>query len=230
MGDNVSNIHTAMIAIRQDCPALKREGEMKGFGANYVYLTIEQTIDALRPLMDREGVLMYPGNVSVISERTEDRGQDNGGNPRPLQKYVRILVTYHMIHAKSGTGLQVQVPGEAMDTGDKVMNKAMTAAEKVCLRQAFLLMTDDDPDHHPSPQDADPAKKKAADKAPPVFKPGEGETQETLDKAVVALEAATDEARVRTLMSAAMKRKWTQIQWDLLKVLANKKLDSFTNP
>jgi hypothetical protein len=63
-----------------------------------------------------------------------------------------------------GSSLEAVVYGEAMDSGDKATNKAMSAAHKYALLQTFLIPTEDvedsdadettaEPDHVPASED-----------------------------------------------------------------------------
>jgi hypothetical protein len=202
-----ANIHDAICKIREACTYLKKEGRMQGSGGNYTFVTADQVIAYLRPEMNRHGVSMYPSKVEMLSRETYSRG--DGKAPMQL---VRLAVTYTLCHA-GNTFCEVGVVGEGADIGDKSCNKAMTAALKVALRQAFLLECgDSDPDHTESK---------------PLFSPGKGEPPAKFDAAIKAIDAALDEPRVRTLMDAAKQRDWDADQWDLLCSAANIKLDSF---
>jgi hypothetical protein len=46
--------------------------------------------------------------------------------------------------------MDIQTLGEGSDTGDKTLNKCMTAAYKYAIRQTLMISTGDDPDAIPS--------------------------------------------------------------------------------
>lgn len=63
--------------------------------------------------------------------------------------YTRANVTFHFV-ASDGSEVKISNVGEAMDSGDKGMNKAMSIALKYALMQMFLIPTEDieDADSH----------------------------------------------------------------------------------
>jgi hypothetical protein len=62
-----------------------------------------------------------------------------------------LLVKYRFSHV-SGEWFEVISLGEANDTGDKSIAKAMTIAYKYALRQTFMIETGDDPDADQGPE------------------------------------------------------------------------------
>jgi len=153
---------------------------------------------------------MFPASVSLLSADAFSRGE----NRSPTQ-LVRLFVCYTLHHGPSDTAISVAVVGEGADVQDKSCNRAMTAAEKVALRQAFLLASgDDDPDNHASEPLTD-------------FAPGKGEPPAKFDAAIKAIKEAATQERLDTLMESARTRQWTQEQYDLIRAEANIKFDTF---
>ena len=56
--------------------------------------------------------------------------------------YVVLKVNYHFASAEDGSKFTVCAYGEAMDSGDKATNKAMSAAYKYACFQAFCIPTE----------------------------------------------------------------------------------------
>lgn len=122
---------------------VQKDKQMLG-GGSYRYVSVEAVIDALRPEMIRQGLVMLPADLTPMT--LEDFTNKNGTrNNRTQVKY-----TFKLLHAPSGESEPVVVIGEAIDVGDKSSNKAMTAARKYALIMAFNIETGLDPDDTPS--------------------------------------------------------------------------------
>lgn len=113
-------------------------------GGSYRYVSVEAVIDALRPEMIKQQLVLLPSDVQPLTlEHFEGK---NGGR----QNRTQLKYTFKLLHAPSGESEPVVVIGEAIDVGDKSSNKAMTAARKYALILAFNIETGDDPDDTPS--------------------------------------------------------------------------------
>lgn len=198
------NIHEAMVKIRQGCPYIKKEGQMNNSGGRYSYAQLEDVIHNTRPLMDAEQVTIHPCEFELLSD-----------SPIGTRRLVVLKVRYQLHHAPSNTSVFVVVPGEGADSADKACNKALAAAEKLAVLQAFYIERgNDDPDKYPSD-----------DPEPPSFTPGKGEPAETEAKAIDAIDTAPDQDRLDKLMEAARKRKWDAAQWERIRAAANLKAE-----
>lgn len=122
---------------------VQKTGKMDNFGGRYTYAKETDFIAAIRPLMELHGVTIRPIRMDVVTNETFTRAK--GGTAYR----VVIQATYELMHT-SGDRAEVQAFGEGQDGGDKAFNKAMTAAMKYALRQAFCVETGDDPDDTPS--------------------------------------------------------------------------------
>lgn len=202
-----ADIHEATVNIRKECPYIQKLGQMNNSGGHYSYAQLEDVIHNTRPLMDAEQVTIFPADFELLVNA-----------PIGTRRLVMLKVTYRLTHAPSKTFIEVRVPGEGADSGDKACNKAMAAAEKLAILQAFYIERgNDDPDKYPSDEP----------QAAAAFKPGKGETAAKFTAALKAIEDADSEERVHQLMAAAQERAWTQEQYDAIASKANIKLDSF---
>lgn len=105
---------------------------------------VQAVIANLRPAMNAEGLSITPVKMDIV------KSESFTNSKKTLINHVIVNVTYKMTHAASGESETIQALGESMDSGDKGCNKAMTAALKYCLMEAFLLESGDDPDVTPS--------------------------------------------------------------------------------
>lgn len=130
---------------------------VSGSGPSFKYTPVEEIADELRKKMGDAGIVMVPSHIEVVA--SEDAGTTKSGTTR--WRHV-VLVDWTLTDGTDS--LTVSSVGESMDTGDKGMNKAQTAARKYALIGAFQLSTGDDPDtRHPEPAEY---RRPAARKAP----------------------------------------------------------------
>lgn len=134
----------------------------KNASQGYAFVSVERIKDAVRTELAKRQVMVYTSIKALDrSEFTTSRGSTM------LHVTVQGEVTF--ADGESGEMFTVEAAGEAMDTGDKALNKAQTALVKYALINTFLIPTGDDPDHE-SPEVAARAQKpvQAAQKpAPP---------------------------------------------------------------
>jgi len=109
-------------------------------GLDYTYASESGLIQALRPALVAQGVIMHIAEYADLARFTVPTAKGGLLNVTTLRAVVRFT------HAASGTYIDVQALGEGADSGDKSSNKAMTCAFKYALRQTFAIETGDDPD------------------------------------------------------------------------------------
>lgn len=99
---------------------------------------IDDVMNAMHPILSKNNIFVTP---EVESFEREERTSKNGG----LIIYTIATIKF-TFYAEDGSNIVVKVVGEAMDSGDKGMNKAMSIAYKYALFQVFCIPTEDDPD------------------------------------------------------------------------------------
>ena len=135
-----TTIFKALAAINKQVGAIEksRKNEQQGFK----FRGIDDVMNELHSLFAANEVIIMPEVQDIEStERTNQRGT--------LIFYVKARIKYTFI-AGDGSSISSVVVGEAMDSGDKATNKAMSIALKMVLLQMFLIPTeeDKDPDAH----------------------------------------------------------------------------------
>lgn len=110
---------------------------------NYNFRGIDDILSALAPLIAEHGLLILP----FVKERTLVEGQSKGGG---TLFYTTLKVEYSLVSVEDGSAHVVCAAGEAMDSGDKGTNKAMSSAFKNMAIQAFCIPTqgDNDTENH----------------------------------------------------------------------------------
>lgn len=122
----------------------------------YQFRGIDDVAKAVQPAFVSHGVVCVP---RVLEREREMVATKSGGS----MASVRLLVE-HTFYAPDGSSVQCVTLGEAMDSGDKASNKAMSAALKYALLETLCIPVDE-PDRdteEASPQAAPKAKAKSA--------------------------------------------------------------------
>lgn len=126
-----------------------RRNEQQG----YKFRGIDDIYNAVARLLSTHGLCIIPGYTEAIkSERTTAKGG--------VLFSVTVRGEFDFVSSADGSTHTVVTYGEAMDSGDKATNKAMSAAYKYALLQTFCIPTEGDNDadattHEVAPRTAD---------------------------------------------------------------------------
>ena len=137
-------VYKAITAVRLDLAAC---GVPKnGFNPNqkYNYQSKEGIYNAIAPLLGRHGLVIIPNySDPVITERKTSSGG--------TQWHCFLSAKIVLASAEDGSYIDMTCFGEGMDSLDKAVNKAETAAFKYALIHLFTIPTEssDDPDFGP---------------------------------------------------------------------------------
>ena len=115
--------------------AKDRKNQMQG----YSFRGIDDVYNALAPFLAEAKLCILP---SVVERTVVERESKNGG----ALFYVTVKVDFAFVAAEDCSEHHVITYGEAMDSGDKATNKAMSAAYKYAAMQAFCIPTEGDND------------------------------------------------------------------------------------
>lgn len=107
-------------------------------GAGYMFRGIDDLYGALQGLLAKHRVFFTP---AVFQREREERTSKSGGT-----LIYTILTIRFTFWAEDGSFVECVTVGEAMDSGDKSANKAMSAGLKYALLQVFCIPTDEDND------------------------------------------------------------------------------------
>lgn len=108
-------------------------------GSGYKFRGIDDVYNTIAPLLSKHGLCILP---RVLSRQCDERQSKSGG----ALFYVTVEVEFDFVAAEDGSKHTVKTFGEAMDSGDKATNKAMSAAYKYAAFQAFSIPTEGDND------------------------------------------------------------------------------------
>lgn len=113
---------------------IKKESENKQQG--FMFRSIDAVYNALAPALVKHGLLILP---RMINRTATERVTQRGG----VLIYVTVKAEFDFISTKDGSKHTVVTYGEAMDSGDKATNKAMSIAYKYAAFQAFCIPTEE---------------------------------------------------------------------------------------
>ncbi len=200
-------------AIAKVSTALAKSGiskDRKNESQGYKFRGIDDVYNALAPMLAEHQLVILPRCLSRTVTERETRG---GG----VLFNVVVEAEFDFVSAEDGSKHTVKTYGEAMDSGDKATNKAMSAAYKYAAFQTFCIPTegDNDADAHTHAVVA----KKPAETAMPA-----GFENWWLDMQTLALTSSVDELRAAWMKSKAVNRDYVMAhmrdEWEGVKAKA----------
>ena len=133
------SVYKAINCVQADIAKLGISKKQENTFDNYKFRGIDDVYNALAPIVARHGLCILPRCIKrEVQERQSAKGQ--------AIFYVTVEMEYHLISVEDGSRDVVTVPGEAMDRGDKAINKAMSSAYKNFAFQTFIIPTEGDND------------------------------------------------------------------------------------
>lgn len=147
---SVPRVYAAISAITGE---LSRSGIAKrhtNAQDQYQYRAIDDVYERLSPLLAQHKLCILP---RILKRRMTERHSQND-----LLVSVSVKAAFDLICAEDGSRHTIESFGEALDAGDKATAKAMTAAYKSAVLQAFCI-----PASGPDDADAQSHRLKATD-------------------------------------------------------------------
>lgn len=139
MQSNAPAIYRAIAKVMGEVGKAGVSKDQKNTQQGYNFRGIDAVYNALSPFLAAAGLVILP---RVMSREVTERQTKSGG----VLFYVVLDVEFDFVAAEDGSKHTVRVPGEAMDSGDKATNKAMSAAYKYACMEAFCIPTEGTPD------------------------------------------------------------------------------------
>lgn len=143
----LAGIKHVMQAFADKGIAKAHKNESQGFK----FRGIDDVMNRMAQHLVEAGLVIVP---SIRSREVHERVNSRGN---PLF-YVTVQVDFTVYSAVDGSSVVCSVPGEAMDSGDKATNKALSIAYKYMAFQLFAIPIDEDPDRHTHVVGKEPAK------------------------------------------------------------------------
>lgn len=149
MGDNVS-VYKAINAVQSDLAKVGISKDSTNSQQNYKFRGIDAVYNALAPLLAKHGLCILP---RVLTRDVVERVSAKGA----ALFYITVHMDFDFVASEDGSKHTVTTCGEAMDSGDKATNKAMSAAYKYACMQAFSIPTEGDNDADAHTHEVSPA-------------------------------------------------------------------------
>jgi hypothetical protein len=180
--ENTPAIYKAIIGVMAEINAIgkDRKNQQQGFA----YRGIDDVMNELHAALTKNKVFVVP---EVLNEERSTGKTRNGGD----LFYTRLKIRF-TFYTDDGSSVSAVVIGEAMDSGDKASNKALSIGLKYAMLQVFCIPTEDekDPDAQ-SPQPAPGTMQQPTQQKKPAakfaFEPKGGETTPAEKKEICTL-------------------------------------------
>lgn len=153
MSEGTQEVYKAIVAVSSDISKIGIEKNRNNVQQSYKFRGIDDVYNAMAPLLAKHNLCILP---RVLSRSVADRVSAKGA----ALYYITVEMEFDFVCSTDGSKHTVKTFGEAMDSGDKATNKAMSAAYKYAALQTFCIPTegDNDADAGTSEQaDLDPA-------------------------------------------------------------------------
>lgn len=188
----VPQVYAAIAAVQGELASVGIAKTRKNTqGSGYMFRGIDDVYGALSPLLAKHSLVVVP---RVIGREVIERASKSGG----ALFYVTVHAEFDFVSAVDGTTHTAATFGEAMDSGDKATNKAMSAAYKYAAFMTFAIPTEGDNDADATTHEVAPATpKQISDDQRDLIQtlaPGAGKTVQGICEAykVQALTALTE--------------------------------------
>ena len=134
-----NNVYKAINAVQMALAKVGIGKDSKNAAQGFMFRGIDAVYNTLSPLLAQNGLCILP---RMISRSCEERVNAKG----TALFYVTVEAEFDLVSALDGSKHTIKTFGEAMDSGDKATNKAMSAAYKYACFQAFAIPTEGDND------------------------------------------------------------------------------------
>jgi len=126
-------VHAALVEVMREVTFVGKK-DYNDFH-KFTFRGIDTVLDGVGPALRTHGVLVVPKLTDLASRDTQtDKGK--------TQREVTVTVQY-TFYGPAGDTIVAVVPGEAADTGDKAVSKAMSVAFRTALLQALSIPTNE---------------------------------------------------------------------------------------
>ncbi len=124
------NVYQRIHAVANDMQTVAKDG--RNDFHKYDYATEASFVHALRPLLFKHGLVIVPSVASIP--------QFENGLTSITMKFTIVNID------KPDEKVDMLIPGQGQDKGDKGVYKALTGAKKYFIALAFMVATGDDPE------------------------------------------------------------------------------------
>lgn len=143
IAENPLGIHQAILQVMETVGAIRKTQYHDAPGAKFNFRGVDQVVNAVQPAFLAVGVTIAP---KLLSKQLKF-SVPIGGQQKPAS-WAEVEMRYTLT-ARDGSFVEWEVPGAAMDSGDKALGKACSVAYRIAMLQGLCIPTDEpDPDDH----------------------------------------------------------------------------------
>jgi hypothetical protein len=138
----VMHVYEAIAAITASLSKVgiaKGRKTQQGGGASFSFRGIDDVLNALSPLLAEHKLCIFP---RITNRASVERQTKSGG----AVFYTTVSAAFDFVSAVDGSKHTAETIGEAMDSGDKSTNKAMSIAYKYAVFLTFCVPIEGTPD------------------------------------------------------------------------------------
>lgn len=139
MSAPIPKVYAAISAVTADLVKTGIAKDRSNDAQRFKFRGIDDVMNALAPLLVAHKLCILP---RILSRECVERPNKSGG----VLLYTTVSAAFDFIGIEDGSLYEVLTVGEAMDSGDKSTNKAMSAAMKYACLLAFCIPTEGDND------------------------------------------------------------------------------------
>lgn len=129
-----TEVHKAIVNVMSEIGAISKI--RKNAQQGYSFRGVDDVLNSLQPLLVKHNLVILP---SVLNRNETEKQTRNGGT----MLHVVVSMAFDLVSAIDGSEVRCVMAGEAMDSGDKATNKAMSTAYKYFAFQTFCIPTDE---------------------------------------------------------------------------------------
>ena len=143
-------LYQKLLAVQKGIAGLSKDGKAYG----YEYVTGGKLLKEIRPIMDREGLLLKQEVLSV--ENTRQDYKTKSGDKSEILSLVNMRFTW--IDTETGEKDENLFSANGQNDWDKGIGSALTYAERYFLLKFFHIATDEDDIDNPARKERDQQK------------------------------------------------------------------------
>ncbi|CAI1834701.1 ERF superfamily [Serratia grimesii] len=129
-------VYKAIAGVARDLSEVGIAKDSQNKQQGFAFRGIDAVYNALSPTLVKNGLVILP---RIIDRTVTERATKTGG----VLFYVVVKAEFDFVATEDGSKHTVVTYGEAMDSGDKATNKAMSIAYKYAAFQAFCIPTEE---------------------------------------------------------------------------------------
>jgi ERF superfamily len=130
--ERAPRVYAAICAVIADLSRVGIAKDKRNVQQGYQFRGIDDVYGALSPLLAKHQLCILP---RVVDREVTERPTKGGS----VLFYTSLKVEFDFVSAIDGSQHSIVTVGEAMDSGDKSSNKALSAAYKYACFQAFCI-------------------------------------------------------------------------------------------